>query len=223
MSTSVWQNKIEKASKAASSIEAGPMKLFKISFMAWASIVWYIAFRSGSSVDRTPDSSARSSEKKHLSAVLLGVNIIAFSTYVFLITGVVPAFRDNKGHSVEPIRFLEWISTCPSLIFLIKEITKSKAVNLFQSVGADYSMLILGFFASITREPYSEIFGMLSMCLWVVCEMNIWKMFDEGISGATGCRVDKAGLRATQLSTFISWASFPIVWYAFKAKWVDYE
>ncbi|KAJ3066584.1 Guanylate cyclase 2G [Quaeritorhiza haematococci] len=146
----------------------------------------------------------------------MGVNIIAFSTYILLLTRMVPAFLDKNGLWVEPARYLEWLGTCPVLIFLIAEITRSEG-HTWVSIKNDWALIIFGFIASITREPLSEWFGTLSMCSFFVVVANLWTMYTAAIRGDTECTLDPTSLKTLRLITLTCWTGYLV-----KGKAVSY-
>ena len=150
-------------------------------------------------------SGARNVEKKQLTFVLFGVNFIAMCTYASFAMRLTPSILGCGGIPIDVARYLEWFCACPVLIFMIGEITKSEKKSQSRSVMMDYFMLLLGFIASVTREPYSQIFGTLATVVFVFIVMNLHSMFQKAIDGETACTIDPVGLRAAQIATDISW------------------
>jgi bacteriorhodopsin len=157
--------------------------------------------------------SAKSSEKRSLSKVLMACNIIAMSTYLLSAFRLTHALYDINGYPVEIGRYIEWISTCPVLILLIGEITKQPELAAV-TMENDYIMLSLGFIASITREPYSFTFQMLCFYQFCLVIKGLSEMFDNAIAGKTGCTLDVNALYAAKYATMITWNCFSFIWFA---------
>lgn len=166
--------------------------------------------------------SARNAEKKTLSNVLLLVDTISFSTYIIHSLRLTPSLRDLNGYPVDPARYLEWMSTCPVLILLIGEITKTPRVAA-KALFYDYCLLITGFLSAITREPYSSIFGTLSMgCFFNVIE-GFNEMFAAAIEGRSDCKLDKVSLGTAKTITVVAWWAFPITFFSVKYGVVSFN
>ncbi|KAJ3097635.1 hypothetical protein HDU96_000307 [Phlyctochytrium bullatum] len=160
--------------------------------------------------------------KRSLGLVLCAVNAIAGSSYVIQVARLTPTFMDYVGHPVDPSRFLEWLATCPVLIYLIAEITKNEPLA-DKTATFDYLLIILGFFAACSKQPFSEVFATASVCFFIHCVYNIMHMFNTAINRETNCRLDLGSLRSAQMVTFGAWCSFTITWYIQRSKIVSYE
>lgn len=150
--------------------------------------------------------SAKSQEKTALSKVLFWVNFIACSTYLLSATRNTHSLPDIHGYPVDICRFIEWVSTCPVLILLIGEITKTPEIS-HRTMENDYIMLSLGFLGSITREPFSFVFQMACFSYFTLVIRGLIEMFDLAIEGKTACNLDKNALIAAKFGTLCSWTA----------------
>ncbi|KAJ3100282.1 Guanylate cyclase soluble subunit beta-2 [Phlyctochytrium planicorne] len=185
--------------------------IYTASAFALAVVYSYIAY-----------ASATSAYKKSLAKVLCSVNAIAMSSYLIQVFRLTPTFMDYVGHPCDPSRFLEWLATCPVLIYLIAEITKNEHIA-DETASYDYSLIILGFFAAALKQPFSEICATLSTCFFVHCLWNIMGMFGTAIRGETNCRLNISSLKTAKYVTFGAWNAFTITWYVQRSKIVSYE
>ncbi|KAJ3213922.1 Guanylate cyclase soluble subunit beta-2 [Dinochytrium kinnereticum] len=167
-------------------------------------------------------SSSKTGYKKSLALVLCAVNSIAMSSYIIQIFRLSPTYMDYVGHPVDPSRYMEWLATCPILIYLISEITKNENMA-DETATSDYSLLILGFVATAVKQPYSELLATASSCFFIHCLNNIMEMFNSAIRGDTKCRLDTRSLRSAQIVTLGAWISFTVTWYIQRSKIVSYE
>ncbi|KAI8926068.1 nucleotide cyclase [Entophlyctis helioformis] len=186
---------------------------------------WYLyaasAFFLGAAFAWLARLTARSNEKKSITSALLLVDMVPIATYLMQAFRLTPALRDSNGYPVDTARYLEWISTCPVLILLIGEVTKSPTVCR-RTVLADYIMLVTGFLASVTREPFSSLFGTVSCACFFTVISGLWEMFTGAIEGLTASKLDKITLQAARTASIYAWSFFPIVWYSVKYKLVSF-
>ncbi|KAJ3132302.1 Nitrogen permease regulator 2, partial [Irineochytrium annulatum] len=177
---------------------------------------WYVctasAFALAIAYSAIAHAHAKTKEKRRLTKVLCCVNGIALASYLLQIFRLTPTFMDYVGHPVDPSRFLEWLATCPVLIYLISEITRNHGMAS-TTATYDYALIIAGFFASAMKQPYSEIFATISTCFFIHTLWNLMHMYDAAIEGKTKSRLNKESLRSAKYVTFGAWWAFTISWY----------
>ncbi|KAJ2999745.1 hypothetical protein HDV02_001988 [Globomyces sp. JEL0801] len=115
----------------------------------------------------------------------------------------VMVLSNQTSYPVDVARFVEWASTCPSLILLIGDITKQQS-SAGRSMKFDYVMLICGFMSAITREPFSTYFsaGALMCFFQVLSTFN--QMFVSAMNDPS-CSADPVSMNTARLGTLISW------------------
>jgi bacteriorhodopsin len=165
--------------------------------------------------------SAKTPEKKALSKVLMSCCMIAMSTYILSAFRLTHALYDLNGYPVDVGRFIEWISTCPVLILLIGEITKSPEIAA-ATMENDYIMLSLGFLGAITREPYSLFFQMLCFYFFALVIFGLNEMFNNAIEGKTKCTLDKNALLVSKYATLITWNAFAFIWFSVRYNVISF-
>ena len=148
--------------------------------------------------------SARSAEKRSLALVLLLVDFTAMTTYLLHYLRLSPAIRDGNGYPVDVGRYIEWLTCCPSLIALIGNVTRNKTI-IHRTVTHDYILVLTGFFASILRQPFSEIFLIISCGSHCIVVSGLYDMYTDAIEGNTDCRLDKSSLRLARLASLFAW------------------
>jgi bacteriorhodopsin len=159
------------------------------------------------------ETTAKTAEKKALSRVLLWCDGISCMTYVLISFRLTPALASISGRPVDVGRFLEWVATCPVLILLIGEVTKTQSLSLV-IVKYDYIMLVCGFLASISRDPFSNIFVCFSVgCFFKVID-GLYVMFQQAIDGKTGSKLGPLSLTYARNVTCFAWTCFPVVWFS---------
>jgi class 3 adenylate cyclase len=163
---------------------------------------------------------AKSPEKKALAKILLLVDGMAFCTYLLSAFRLTPTLKDINGYPVEVARFMEWICTCPSLILMVGEITKMKA-KASTSSKFDYALLVFGFLASITKEPYSTYFAFGAVICFVQVITGLDEMFRAALTDPT-CKLDPFSIKIAQYATLATWTAFPITWFLVKFRVLNY-
>ncbi|KAJ3089567.1 Guanylate cyclase soluble subunit beta-2 [Quaeritorhiza haematococci] len=167
-------------------------------------------------------SSARTAEKRTLAGILLAVDAISMSTYVITAMRLTPTISGCNGIPVDPARFLEWISTCPVMIFLIGEITNQRKLARW-TMHIDYILLVLGFTASVLREPFSHMASTGAVICFTFVVSGLWNMYSAPIEGKTKSGFDLFALKAARISTVGSWSCFPIIWHLQKNLLIPYS
>ena len=101
------------------------------------------------------------------------------------------------------------------------EITKQRD-RAHVAVKFDYVLLICGFFASITKEPYSTTLSMMAlMSFWnVISGLN--DMFQSAMDPNSGCKLHVLNLKAARFFTVLGWSAFPLVFFGLKFKLLSY-
>ncbi|KAI8916301.1 nucleotide cyclase [Gorgonomyces haynaldii] len=165
--------------------------------------------------------SARTAEKVALTKVLFMCELLSMSTYLIQAYRISVSLPSWNGWPVDVARFLEWITTCPILIQLISDVCKTPDLT-HKTVTFDYILLVCGFMASITRNPYSFLFSWIAFGCFTQVVTGLWSMFQRAIDGNTACKLHPSALRQAQLATCVSWACFPTVWLLMQFKVVSY-
>ncbi|KAJ3319025.1 hypothetical protein HDU76_000663 [Blyttiomyces sp. JEL0837] len=160
--------------------------------------------------------SAKTAEKKMLSRVFLWVNMIATSTYLLQRARLTPTVIGISGAPVDVARYLEWFSTCPTMIHMIGSITRSESLA-HKTMMIDYLLLSFGFLGSISREPYSYLFSTFAVVCFCFLVSGLWTMFTRAIDGDVECSMDVLALRWARNATCVSWSCFPLIWYLQKS------
>ncbi|KAJ3319026.1 Guanylate cyclase 2G [Blyttiomyces sp. JEL0837] len=166
--------------------------------------------------------SARTSDKRLLSRVFLYVNGIAMITYALQVMRLTPVLTSaSTGFPVDPARFLEWFSTCPTMIHMIGAITRCESIAR-RAMYFDYILLVCGFSASVVKEPFSYLLSTVAVICFCNLYSNLWTMFTKAIDGETDCTLDPVALRYARAATCYSWSCFPIIWFSQKAGLLSY-
>eukprot|EP00835_Amoeboradix_gromovi_P006021 NODE_640_length_5666_cov_0.633196.p2 type:complete len:532 gc:universal NODE_640_length_5666_cov_0.633196:2947-4542(+) len=162
-------------------------------------------------------------EKRNLSLVLLMVDIISFTSYVLMSFQMTPSIDGGIwGHPVEPARYLEWIFTCPSLILIISELTKSLQ-SPTTSLVCDYVMIVSGFFGSIIEYPYNEWCHYVSVFCFSHVLSSLYRFYTDAIDEKTNCSIDKTTLRVIRFSTLLTWSAFPFATFLFHGDIISFQ
>ncbi|ORZ34012.1 hypothetical protein BCR44DRAFT_1436942 [Catenaria anguillulae PL171] len=180
----------------------------------WADI-WYgygaFGFGIGIAFSYMGFAGARNPEKKALSLCLLGVNIIAFSSYILIMLRLTPTIEGTLSNPVEPARYLEWIATCPA------------DHNAWGVVFSDYALVVCGFFGAVLPPyPWGNLFNILSCAFFSFVVYSLWRSFTGAINGETPCNIEVNGLRWTRFSTVTTWTLFPLSWFAFTSGMLSF-
>ena len=172
--------------------------------------MWYLftasAFSFGMFFSWLAYSTAKSPERKALAKVLFIVDMMSFFTYSLSALRWTPSLRDGNGYPVDMSRYLEWICTCPSLIMLIGNITKKPTVGN-RTKNFDYALLVFGFLAAITKEPFSSYFSFGALCCFSQVLLGLDSMYQSAIAGENGCNLDALSLQSARLMTLLTWSA----------------
>lgn len=243
-----WQEKLQKAQLGDTLSQSSSLKVIERNVRLWvlstAMLAFYSVTQPQPQYDRKDSNmwyyytssvfaigvffsflalvSARSNEKKALSKVLMSCNIIAGTTYLLSALRLTHALYDINGYPVEIGRYIEWVSTCPVLILLIGEITQEREIAAL-TMENDYIMLTLGFLGSVTREPYSFAFQMLTFFYFSQVIAGLTTMFDNAIQGKNACNLDKPALQAAKWATVITWNCFAFIWFAVRYEIIPFN
>lgn len=179
------------------------------SFDRSGTALWYnytaVCFSFGIFFGYLSFSTAKSSEKKALSRILLLVNIMAFSTYIFTIWRIIPIWRGFHGNPVEIARFMEWFCTCPSLILIVGEVTKQNQLAK-QTVSFDYVLNVMGLLAFITKDPFSYYFAFGAVASFACILFRFNQMFTSALDPKSACKLDPITVQAARIATLCSWS-----------------
>ena len=148
-------------------------------------------------------STARTTEKQRLATVLLLCNALSAVTYILVANRLGLVLPGNNTRPVDVARFLEWLATCPVLILLIAEVTKNRGLGA-RIMAYDYIMLVCGFCASITRNPFAELFTWGAIGCFFLVMQGLWTMFSNAVDG-NSCTLSKTALVQARNVTCFSW------------------
>ncbi|KAJ3238780.1 hypothetical protein HDU81_007169 [Chytriomyces hyalinus] len=165
---------------------------------------------------------SQNSEKRQMGQVLCLVNFIAMANYISQAMELSPSYFDGYGHPTDPSRFLEWITTCPVLIYLIAEITDTHDLADETATG-DYILIFFGAMSTFFKQPYSMILACCSVTFFYSTITNIGTMFERAIRQETMCSLDPAALKKSQILTVASWSFFPIAFFLQRGNIVSYQ
>lgn len=148
--------------------------------------------------------SAKTAEKKGLAMVLLLVDIVATCTYALHFFRLTPSLKDANGYPVDVGRYIEWLTCCPSLIALIGNVTRNTTI-VDRTMTHDYILVIAGFLASILKQPWSELFLIISCGCHCIVVTGLHDMFTDAIEGKTACNLDKTALKLSRAACLFAW------------------
>ncbi len=177
---------------------------FDRGFSDYAYVCAISAFTIGIGFAALGYSSAKTAEKKGLAMVLLLVDIVATCTYALHFFRLTPFLKDSNGYPVDVGRYIEWLTCCPSLIALIGNVTRNKTI-VTRTMTHDYILVIAGFFASILKQPWSELFLIISCGSHCIVVTGLYDMFTDAIEGKTACNLDKTALKLSRGACLFAW------------------
>jgi bacteriorhodopsin len=183
---------------------------FDRGFADYAYVCAISAFTIGIGFAALGYTSSKNAEKKGLAMVLLLVDIVATCTYGLHFLRLSPALKDANGYPVDVGRYIEWLTCCPSLIALIGNVTRNTTI-VQRSMTHDYILVITGFFASILKQPWSELFLIISCGSHCVVVTGLYDMFTDAIEGKTACNLDKTALKLSRAACMFAWNACKLV------------
>ena len=163
---------------------------------------------------------SKSKDRRSMGRLLVYVNIMAMTTYYLLKNNIGPSILDSNGYPVYATRYIEWITTCPSLILVLGELSneQSKAIHV---AWIDSLIFVFGFLG-ILPDPYGPICGVISLLLFFRVMTGILGLFKAALSGNSKCIVDRNSLLAARVMTVCCWSMFPMIHFSLKSKIIGY-
>ena len=166
---------------------------------------------------------ARTAEKKSLSMNLFWVNAISFCSYLMIILRLTPTIEGpNLANPVEPARYLEWITTCPLLIHLIGNATRTQ-LPVKQIMIADYALTTFGIGGALLPRPFDHYSNTCAACCYVIVAGSLYRFFTDAINGDTKCSIEAHYLRTCRATTLICWSLFPFFYYGYIGEKFSFE
>lgn len=165
---------------------------------------------------------AKTNEKKTLALVLMGCEAISMFTYYLQLNRMGIVTVDSSGHPVDIARYLEWLTCCPALIYLIGEVTNNENVAS-NVIFWDYVVLLTGLVGALVKEPYSHLFSCISAISFIYLVDGLWEMYTNAITGVSKCALDPKALKIARFSTNLCWWAFPVVWHLQKTKTIPFD
>lgn len=151
------------------------------------------------------EQTARSAEKKSLARVLFMVNLMSAAMYILSSLKITPCLIAINGNPLEITRFLKWFCTCPSMIYIISEITKTRE-RAQSIVMVDCTLLSFGLLAFITKEPYSTYCSAFALLCFSHVLYSFDSQFVHALNPSSGCKLDPVTIAVARYSTIVSWS-----------------
>ncbi|TPX33479.1 hypothetical protein SmJEL517_g03632 [Synchytrium microbalum] len=167
-------------------------------------------------------SGGRTPERRSLAIIMFGVQGIALISYALQLFRLTPSFMMPTGMPWDPARSFEWMACCPTLIYLIAELTRSTH-DAWETMGFDYTMIAFGLFGAIMKEPYATWMDTCSCLYFLYVVGSLMKMYNAALNGETDCKLDKASLVFAKWATFCAWWGFTIIYFLQKDQVVSYQ
>ena len=152
--------------------------------------------------------------------LLVYVNLMAGTTYYLLKNGIGPSILDANGFPVYASRYIEWVTTCPSLILVMGELANEQGHGLRIAV-MDSFIFVFGFLG-ILPPPYGIISAVLSLLFFFRVMYGILYLYKTALADGSKCIVDRKSLMVARAMTLCCWAFFPITHFSVNFKLVSY-
>lgn len=124
---------------------------------------------------------------------------------------------DTFGTLWVPMRYLQWIVTTPTLIFILSKISNFSLAKVMLVCGSQAALLAAAYLASVAPHPLNWVVLTLAASLypWIMHEM--YNMIQDAISAHPEDTHARYGLHVTYLASMVVWAVFPTC--AFLMRW----
>lgn len=181
-------------------------------FVLYASTAAAFAFAVG--LDLLALYGAVTHEKRILSGLMAYVDVIACLSYLVLATVPLVFARDTaQGNPVWLMRTLEWVTTCPNILFWVGLVTRAPSETLLKMMAADALLVTGGALSScmwavpqvILFTICVALYGFVLKCVWEICGHAA----AEGASPAPALPARACNLLRWEIC--ISWSIFPLV------------
>ncbi len=138
----------------------------------------------------------------HLMFLTLGVVGTTFLIFFYRAT---PQLVGFQGHPVDLARMIEWTRSCPALALLIGHVTRASPNKIWRAEVNSFILMVFGTLAAITKEPWSEIHGIMAVSFHYMAMYDLYDMFGDAIAGKTGSKYDALSLQWARGATMFSW------------------
>jgi bacteriorhodopsin len=152
-------------------------------------------------------------DKSRLFYLALVINGLPVITYGMLANGMAPVLIDVHGRRLVVIRYLQWLFTTPSMLYLYSIISSIPTSEVVTSMVLGATVIILGFIGSIIRFP----FDLLSISLAIYSFSFVVRFLIKTISLA----IEESSLEDTSYRgalggarwfMVLTWVGIPVVW-----------
>jgi bacteriorhodopsin len=152
-------------------------------------------------------------DKSRLFYFALVINGLPVVTYGLLASGVTPILIDSHGRRLIVIRYLQWIFTTPTMLYLYSIISSIPNNDVITSMGLAVSVLIFGLVGSIMPFPFDIIFIGLSFFAFYFVLVSLTKMITVAINDSSlEDTTYRGALRGARLFMTLTWVGIPLIW-----------
>ncbi|KAK9819755.1 hypothetical protein WJX72_001989 [[Myrmecia] bisecta] len=146
---------------------------------------------------------------------LLGMFIKGAACYcdVLISLGLADIYLDTQGHPVVTMRYVQWVVTTPTMIYLLSRISDFSQRKIILALTLNTSTIMCGLAANFIPSPWKWCVIGWSMVTFVA----VMKLMGDMINSALAVHSDaeaRQGMRAIFYATVVVWLAFPLTWFA---------
>jgi bacteriorhodopsin len=153
-------------------------------------------------------------DKARLIYLVVVINGIPVLSYGLLASGLTPIFIDVHGRRLIVIRYMQWLFTTPTMIYLYSLLSSVRTQEVLISMANGVFVIFIGFLANVLPAP----FDLMALAISFLAFFYVMQTLDQTIALAVAdccsnedesyCRA----LKGAKLLTTFSWVGVPVVW-----------
>ena len=152
-------------------------------------------------------------DKSRLFYLAVVINGLPVVTYTLLANGVTPILIDTYGRRLPIIRYLQWLFTTPSMLYLYSIISSVPDSDVVKSMVLGAGVILFGFVGGIAPQPFGIIFISMSFATFYFVLGSLNKMIVTAIEDTLLEDASYRGaLRGARHFMTLTWAGIPLVW-----------
>lgn len=123
---------------------------------------------------------AVSLERRTLSTVLSYVSAVACMVYAAMAALPLRVGESHSGHPVYFLRYVEWLLTCPAMLFFAALAARQKLREGLANLACDMVVISCGLVGQFLSPTFSIVAGIIAMLCYVVLMHTLFTAFGRG-------------------------------------------
>ncbi|GLC35005.1 Hexokinase-3 [Pleodorina starrii] len=150
--------------------------------------------------------------KRQLALLSFAIKGAACHTDMLLVTGRAHVVFDAFGAIVIPHRYVQWLVTTPSIVYILSKISDFTPAQTAAAIGMDVAMILSGLIASFLPGPF---LNWLMFCVSTFCFVGVLYLMGRMVLSAVKEHTRASSRRSLlfiYMCTLLIWSMFPLAW-----------